>query len=119
MLSCKYALQHAIIETKENILEVKGAPGNVFRLIYWYAFKRGGLDMFSMNLCANCTAKVVLCADWLITGLYQVEEYREALDAILIKQKDGIRLVPELYSVPGDKVRMCCVLLNGYSILVA
>ncbi|XP_076145255.1 phosphorylase b kinase regulatory subunit alpha, skeletal muscle isoform [Alosa pseudoharengus] len=34
----------------------------------------------------------------------QVQEYREALDGILIKQKDGIRLVPELYSVPADKV---------------
>ncbi|KAJ3585573.1 hypothetical protein NHX12_014292 [Muraenolepis orangiensis] len=34
----------------------------------------------------------------------QVQEYQEALEGILIKQKDGIRLVPELYSVPRDKV---------------
>lgn len=34
----------------------------------------------------------------------QVQEYREALEGILIKQKDGIRLLPELYSVPADKV---------------
>lgn len=34
----------------------------------------------------------------------QVQEYRDALDGILIKQKDGIRLVPQLYSVPPDKV---------------
>uniref|UniRef100_A0A3B4E8F8 Phosphorylase b kinase regulatory subunit n=1 Tax=Pygocentrus nattereri TaxID=42514 RepID=A0A3B4E8F8_PYGNA len=34
----------------------------------------------------------------------QVQEYREALDGILIKQKDGIRLMPELYSVPPDRV---------------
>ncbi|XP_063043532.1 phosphorylase b kinase regulatory subunit alpha, skeletal muscle isoform isoform X2 [Engraulis encrasicolus] len=34
----------------------------------------------------------------------QVQEYREALDGILIKRQDGIRLVPELYSVPADKV---------------
>ncbi|KAM6949439.1 phosphorylase b kinase regulatory subunit alpha, skeletal muscle isoform [Aplochiton taeniatus] len=34
----------------------------------------------------------------------QVQEYREALEGILIKEKDGIRLVPELYSVPADKV---------------
>ncbi|MCJ8740745.1 hypothetical protein PDJAM_G00062490 [Pangasius djambal] len=34
----------------------------------------------------------------------QVQEYRDALDAILIKGKDGMRLVPELYSVPPDKV---------------
>ncbi|XP_051537130.1 phosphorylase b kinase regulatory subunit alpha, skeletal muscle isoform isoform X1 [Myxocyprinus asiaticus] len=34
----------------------------------------------------------------------QVQEYREALDSILIKGKNGLRLVPELYSVPPDKV---------------
>uniref|UniRef100_A0A8B9HT71 Phosphorylase b kinase regulatory subunit n=1 Tax=Astyanax mexicanus TaxID=7994 RepID=A0A8B9HT71_ASTMX len=34
----------------------------------------------------------------------QVQEYREALDGIMIKQKDGIRLLPELYSVPPDRV---------------
>ena len=36
----------------------------------------------------------------------QVQEYREALEAIMIKQKDGIRLLPELYSVPPDKVTL-------------
>ncbi|XP_061089801.1 phosphorylase b kinase regulatory subunit alpha, skeletal muscle isoform isoform X2 [Conger conger] len=34
----------------------------------------------------------------------QVQEYREALEGILIKQKDGVRLLPELYSVPPDRV---------------
>ncbi|KAJ8253159.1 hypothetical protein GJAV_G00209770 [Gymnothorax javanicus] len=34
----------------------------------------------------------------------QVQEYREALDGILIRVKNGIRLVPELYAVPADKV---------------
>ncbi|XP_039609897.1 phosphorylase b kinase regulatory subunit alpha, skeletal muscle isoform isoform X1 [Polypterus senegalus] len=34
----------------------------------------------------------------------QVQEYRDALDGILIKGKNGIRLLPELYSVPPDKV---------------
>ncbi|XP_066501820.1 phosphorylase b kinase regulatory subunit alpha, skeletal muscle isoform [Hoplias malabaricus] len=34
----------------------------------------------------------------------QVDEYRNALDAVLIKSKEGLRLVPELYSVPLDKV---------------
>ncbi|KAL0993905.1 hypothetical protein UPYG_G00115410 [Umbra pygmaea] len=34
----------------------------------------------------------------------QVQEYRDALEAITIKQKDGLHLVPELYSVPADKV---------------
>uniref|UniRef100_A0A8C2F5M2 Phosphorylase b kinase regulatory subunit n=1 Tax=Cyprinus carpio TaxID=7962 RepID=A0A8C2F5M2_CYPCA len=34
----------------------------------------------------------------------QVQEYREALESILIRGKNGLRLVPELYSVPPDKV---------------
>jgi len=45
---------------------------------------------------------------WILTdetfATIQVQEYQEALEGILIKQKDGIRLVPELYSVPPDKV---------------
>ncbi|XP_022055607.2 phosphorylase b kinase regulatory subunit alpha, liver isoform isoform X4 [Acanthochromis polyacanthus] len=34
----------------------------------------------------------------------QVQEYREALEGILIRGKNGIKLVPELYSVPREKV---------------
>ncbi|XP_030627255.1 phosphorylase b kinase regulatory subunit alpha, liver isoform isoform X2 [Chanos chanos] len=34
----------------------------------------------------------------------QVQEYREALEGVLIRGKNGIRLVPELYAVPPDKV---------------
>uniref|UniRef100_A0A8C5QTA2 Phosphorylase b kinase regulatory subunit n=1 Tax=Leptobrachium leishanense TaxID=445787 RepID=A0A8C5QTA2_9ANUR len=34
----------------------------------------------------------------------QVQEYREALEGVLIKGKDGVQLVPEIYSVPLDKV---------------
>ncbi|XP_066503416.1 phosphorylase b kinase regulatory subunit alpha, liver isoform isoform X2 [Hoplias malabaricus] len=34
----------------------------------------------------------------------QVQEYREALEGILIRGKHGIKLVPELYAVPPDKV---------------
>ncbi|KAI3376943.1 hypothetical protein L3Q82_000182 [Scortum barcoo] len=33
----------------------------------------------------------------------QVQEYREALEGILIREKNGIKLLPELYSVPHDK----------------
>lgn len=36
--------------------------------------------------------------------LEQVQEYREALDEVLIRGKNGIRLMPELYAVPADKV---------------
>ncbi|XP_011711099.1 phosphorylase b kinase regulatory subunit alpha, skeletal muscle isoform isoform X3 [Macaca nemestrina] len=34
----------------------------------------------------------------------QVQEYREALEAVLIKGKNGVPLLPELYSVPPDRV---------------
>ncbi|KAK7912767.1 hypothetical protein WMY93_012978 [Mugilogobius chulae] len=46
-----------------------------------------------------------LILDGIFTGEHgQVEEYREALEGILIRQKNGIKLLPELYSVPHDKV---------------
>ncbi|XP_030430244.1 phosphorylase b kinase regulatory subunit alpha, skeletal muscle isoform isoform X3 [Gopherus evgoodei] len=46
---------------------------------------------------------------FIIDGIFsgnveQVEEYREALEGVLIKGKNGVRLVPELYSVPPNKV---------------
>ena len=46
-----------------------------------------------------------------------MEEYREALEGILIRQKNGIKLLPELYSVPRDKVMYVCLQtdqLKGY-----
>ncbi|XP_053328850.1 phosphorylase b kinase regulatory subunit alpha, skeletal muscle isoform isoform X7 [Spea bombifrons] len=39
-----------------------------------------------------------------IGNIEQVQEYREALEGVLIKGKNGVYLVPELYSVPGDNV---------------
>ncbi|KAH0624722.1 hypothetical protein JD844_032461 [Phrynosoma platyrhinos] len=46
---------------------------------------------------------------FLIDGVFngdriQVQEYREALEGILIRKKNGILLMPELYAVPPDKV---------------
>ncbi|ELT89975.1 hypothetical protein CAPTEDRAFT_163062 [Capitella teleta] len=34
----------------------------------------------------------------------QVEEYSDALDDIIIKRDDGIKVIPELYAVPHDRV---------------
>lgn len=34
----------------------------------------------------------------------KVEEYTEQLEEIMIKRDDGLRIMPELYSVPPDKV---------------
>ncbi|KFP89158.1 Phosphorylase b kinase regulatory subunit alpha, skeletal muscle isoform, partial [Apaloderma vittatum] len=46
-----------------------------------------------------------LVIDGIFSGnMEQVQEYREALEGILIKGKNGVRLLPELYSVPPDKV---------------
>ncbi|XP_027574649.1 phosphorylase b kinase regulatory subunit alpha, skeletal muscle isoform isoform X1 [Pipra filicauda] len=46
-----------------------------------------------------------LMIDGIFNGnIEQVQEYREALEGVLIKGKNGIRLMPELYSVPLDKV---------------
>ncbi|KAM9319273.1 phosphorylase b kinase regulatory subunit alpha, liver isoform 2-T2 [Gastrophryne carolinensis] len=36
----------------------------------------------------------------------QVQEYREALEGIIIRGKNGIHLVPELYAVPYDKIEV-------------
>lgn len=35
-----------------------------------------------------------------------MQEYREALEGILIRGKNGIKLLPELYAVPHDKVEI-------------
>ncbi|KFQ56699.1 Phosphorylase b kinase regulatory subunit alpha, skeletal muscle isoform, partial [Pelecanus crispus] len=46
-----------------------------------------------------------LIIDGIFSGnMEQVQEYREALEGVLIKGKNGVRLMPELYSVPSDKV---------------
>ncbi|CAL8350975.1 unnamed protein product [Merluccius merluccius] len=46
-----------------------------------------------------------LVLDGLFNGdLVQVQEYSEALESILIRGKNGIRLVPELYAVPHHKM---------------
>uniref|UniRef100_A0A3Q2Z8L8 Phosphorylase b kinase regulatory subunit n=1 Tax=Hippocampus comes TaxID=109280 RepID=A0A3Q2Z8L8_HIPCM len=46
-----------------------------------------------------------LILDGIFTGdQVQVQEYREALEGILIRGKNGIKLLPELYAVPTDKV---------------
>uniref|UniRef100_A0A8C5D2T3 Phosphorylase b kinase regulatory subunit n=1 Tax=Gadus morhua TaxID=8049 RepID=A0A8C5D2T3_GADMO len=46
-----------------------------------------------------------LVLDGLFSGdVVQVQEYAEALEGILIRGKNGIRLVPELYAVPHEKI---------------
>nr|XP_009682012.1 PREDICTED: phosphorylase b kinase regulatory subunit alpha, skeletal muscle isoform isoform X1 [Struthio camelus australis] len=46
-----------------------------------------------------------LIIDGIFSGnMEQVQEYREALEGVLVKGKNGVRLLPELYSVPPDKV---------------
>ncbi|XP_077447542.1 phosphorylase b kinase regulatory subunit alpha, liver isoform isoform X2 [Stigmatopora argus] len=48
-----------------------------------------------------------LILDGIFTGdQLQVQEYREALEGILIRGKNGIKLLPELYAVPSDKMEV-------------
>lgn len=42
-------------------------------------------------------------------AIFQVQEYREALEGILIRGKNGIHLVPELYAIPPNKVSRHCL----------
>lgn len=51
----------------------------------------------------------VLC-EQITLWFAQVQEYREALEGILIRGKNGIKLLPELYSVPHDKVSIWLIL---------
>ncbi len=53
-----------------------------------------------MSLWRQCVVMTDGCA------IPQVQEYKEALDGVLIRGKHGIRLVPELYAVPADKVSL-------------
>lgn len=48
----------------------------------------------------------------------QVQEYREALEGILIRGKNGIKLLPELYVVPHDKVCYHTVVYFSHTIVV-
>uniref|UniRef100_A0A8C7SZS8 Phosphorylase b kinase regulatory subunit n=1 Tax=Oncorhynchus mykiss TaxID=8022 RepID=A0A8C7SZS8_ONCMY len=46
-----------------------------------------------------------LILDGIFSGdLVQVQEYRDALEEVLIRGKPGIRLMPELYAVPPEKM---------------
>lgn len=42
-------------------------------------------------------------------AIFQVQEYREALEGILIRGKNGIHLLPELYAIPPNKVSRHCL----------
>ena len=48
---------------------------------------------------------MAVCSDRGIQWLYvQVEEYKQRLDAVMLKTEDGIPIMPELYSVPAELV---------------
>ena len=36
--------------------------------------------------------------------LFQVEQYKALLDEVIIKTEDGTPMLPEMYTVPRDKV---------------
>ena len=55
-------------------------------------------------------------------SLCQVEDFRDRLEAVMLKSDDGVPMMPELYSVPAEVVScyglVCCswnlVWLSGY-----
>ncbi|KAL9837208.1 LOW QUALITY PROTEIN: phosphorylase b kinase regulatory subunit alpha, skeletal muscle isoform-like [Geothlypis trichas] len=71
--------------------------------------KRLYYEPAELKLFENIECEWPLWAYLMIDGIFsgnmeQVQEYREALEGVLIKGKNGVCLLPELYSVPPDKV---------------
>ena len=52
--------------------------------------------------------------DWM-----QVEEYSDLLSTVLLKREDGLRIMPELYTVVPEKVSPHCSFLPVVSLLVS
>ena len=52
--------------------------------------------------------------------VFQVEEYKEALDEIMLKGEDGLKIMPELYTVTSDKVNtdQVCLTVHNYTTCV-
>ncbi|XP_069749478.1 phosphorylase b kinase regulatory subunit alpha, skeletal muscle isoform-like isoform X2 [Narcine bancroftii] len=68
-------------------------------------YENAELKMFENLECEWPLFWTYLILDGLFNkNIQQVEEYREALDKILVTHPGGIRLVPELYAVPADKM---------------
>ncbi|KAG7275841.1 hypothetical protein CRUP_016781 [Coryphaenoides rupestris] len=63
------------------------------------------LKLFESIECEWPVFWTYLVLDGIFSGdLVQVQEYSEALEGVLIRGKNGVRLVPELYAVPPDKI---------------
>ncbi|XP_062819780.1 phosphorylase b kinase regulatory subunit alpha, skeletal muscle isoform isoform X1 [Anolis carolinensis] len=68
-------------------------------------YERAELALFENIECEWPLFWTYFIIDGIFSGnLEQVQEYREALEGVLVKGKNGLRLVPELYSVPLEKV---------------
>ncbi|CAB1345581.1 unnamed protein product [Coregonus sp. 'balchen'] len=84
--------------TKEKIISKLQDPNRLY-------YESAELKLFENIECEWPLFWTYLILDGVFTNSpEQVQEYRDALEGILIKQKDGICLLPELYSVPPDRV---------------
>ncbi|RXN07287.1 phosphorylase b kinase regulatory subunit skeletal muscle isoform-like protein [Labeo rohita] len=84
--------------TKEEIISKLQDPNRLY-------YESSELKLFENIECEWPLFWTYLILDGVfINSPEQVQEYRDALDGILIRGKNGLRLVPELYSVPPDKV---------------
>ncbi|XP_075018776.1 phosphorylase b kinase regulatory subunit alpha, skeletal muscle isoform isoform X4 [Calonectris borealis] len=84
--------------TKQEIIMKLQDPNRLY-------YEPAELKLFENIECEWPLFWAYLIIDGIFSGnMEQVQEYREALEGVLIKGKNGVRLVPELYSVPPDKV---------------
>ncbi|MEJ1281461.1 hypothetical protein NN561_012411 [Cricetulus griseus] len=89
---------HLVELTKQEIITKLQDPNRLY-------YEPAELKLFENIECEWPLFWTYFILDGVFSGnIEQVQEYREALDAVLIKGKNGVPLLPELYSVPPDRV---------------
>lgn len=86
---------------ERDSLGINGFPSSIFRLYY----EPWELRMFENIECEWPLFFCYLILDYCFQGNKEaVAEYTKQLEAVMIKAEDGMKLVPELYSVAPDNV---------------
>ena len=63
------------------------------------------LKLIDKNLFTILHYFFFLTYELVIKVLFQVEQYKALLDEVIIKTEDGTPMLPEMYTVPRDKVQ--------------
>eukprot|EP00079_Xenopus_tropicalis_P037885 XP_017951656.1 PREDICTED: phosphorylase b kinase regulatory subunit alpha, skeletal muscle isoform isoform X1 [Xenopus tropicalis] len=91
---------HLVRITKQEIIDKLQDPGRLY-------YEPAELKLFENIECEWPLFWTYFILDGIFSSNHeQVQEYKQAIDEVLIKGKSGVRLVPELYSVPEDKVEV-------------